>query len=457
MTFFSNLGVAILAELIKWSNPWYIWDLFVRAGKRIWLYVILVFTVALFVLVPASEENASYRLPALEEFLVAFIPDPPTFNLRFKELPPPEDPGFPFTENFEEQFPMPEEVKYQVAFWKDIFGRYTSRQIVIHDSLHFQLVYHVIDLDKKATSVTAVIKTYRRLLSRIAQKEREKKLHTLTDEEKRVYNLFEMVSEKNKFAKAASREMRAQTGQRDRFIEAIQRSGLYQAKFLEIFQQYGIPAELVWLPFVESYFNYKAYSRAGAAGMWQFIPSTARLYGLRMDRSVDERYDPFKSADSAARLLKANYEMFQSWPLALSAYHHGNVGIMNAVKQLDTKDIGKIITTYRGRNYGFYSRNYYPQFLAVVNVMREAEKNFGTIGYLSAVEYDEVNLESRMYLNDIARLLDISTDDLAMLNRDLKSTVLQSKSSIPKHFAFKVPPGKKEKFLSEIQTQAKVQ
>jgi membrane-bound lytic murein transglycosylase D len=269
-----------------------------------------------------------------------------------------------------------------------------------------------------------------------------------------VYKLFETVNERDKFNKAASREMRGQSGQRDRFLEALRTSGFYQEHFLRIFQERGLPLELTWIPFVESYYNYKAYSRAGAAGVWQFIPSTARLYGLRMNTAVDERYDPIKSAMSAADLLNANYEMFQSWPLAITAYNHGNAGMLRAVRELGTTDFGKIATRYRGPGFGFYSRNYYAEFLAVAQIMREAETHFGDIELFPPVEYEEITLTSRMYLNDMSAMLNVSKELLASLNRDLKRATLQSKTPIPKGFVLKLPLGKKEVFLTTFQAQA---
>jgi membrane-bound lytic murein transglycosylase D len=266
--------------------------------------------------------------------------------------------------------------------------------------------------------------------------------------------MFENISEKNKFAKAASRQMRAQTGQRDRFIEAIRRSGLYQEKFIQIFQEHDLPLELIGIPFVESYFKYSAYSSAGAAGVWQFIPSTARLYGLRMNRAVDERYDPFKSAASAAKLLKENHKIFQTWPLAITAYNHGTAGMLNAVKCTGTSDFGKIATTYQGRNFGFYSRNYYAEFLAVAQIMRNPEKHFGDIEQFPALQYDEVKIQHRIFLNDITTLLGIPKDKLVTLNRDLKRTVVHSKTPIPKNFVLKLPSGQKEQFLLKLREQA---
>ncbi len=288
-------------------------------------------------------------------------------------------------------FPIPDELSHHVTFWKSVFGHYTHRQIVLHDNTYPQVVYEIVDLDS-APGIGPSLKKYKRLLLSIHQKEQSKRLHTLTADEKRVYDLFAGITEKEKFRKAAQNRMRAQPGHRESFIKAIRRSEVYQEKFEEIFRQYDLPIELTRIPFVESFFNPKARSYVGAAGLWQFMPATARQYGLRVTKKIDERYDPFKSADSAAQLLKAYYKMFQSWPLAITAYNHGPGGLQKAIKQLQTTNFGEIATSYKGSNFGFYSRNYYAQFLAATYIMIEPERYFGKFERLPSPHPDSVAL-----------------------------------------------------------------
>jgi membrane-bound lytic murein transglycosylase D len=410
-------------------------------------------TVLLFVLFPSADESAMYRMPTFEELWSSILPDPMELM-----TPPPkvaEPPKiFLSDEDFARLFPMPDELQHAVALWKDIFGRYTSRQIVLYDSWHCQLVYEVIDLDEGPANVTAKIKAYRAILRSLANKEKNGQLGTLTSEEERVYKLFETVTEKDRFNRAAQRQMRGQTGQYEKFLQALQTSGLYQEKFIQVFQEHELPVELIWLPFVESYFKYNAYSRAKAAGVWQFIPSTARLYGLQMTSAADERYDPFKSADAAARLLKANYALLHTWPLAITAYNHGPAGMQRAVKQVGTTDFGKIAMNYRSKSFGFYSRNYYAEFLAIAQLMRENRQKFQMIEQFPALQYEEVHLDTRMYVNDITTSLSLSSEQLAELNRDLKNRALQSKTPIPKHFRLKLPVGKKEEFIAMFSPSA---
>ncbi len=448
MTYLSNAAITILAELIKWSSPWYVWQKFSKLAKQVWLYTMFAMTVMMFVLFPSAEEYATYRIASFEELWWAVLPDPEAIL----ETPIMKEPPSVFLsdDDFARQFPTPDELQYHVALWKDIFGRYTSRQVVVYDSWYPQLVYEVIDRDNGSAYVSARIKVYRSILRSLARKEKHGELETLTPDEERVYKLFATVTEKDRFAKAAGRDMRGQSGQYERFLQALQVSGMYEDQFIRIFQENGVPVELIWLPFVESYYNYKAYSHAGAAGVWQFIASTARLYDLSICSAADERVDPFKSADAAARLLKANYDLLHTWPLAITAYNHGTVGMLRAVRQFSSTDFGTIATNYRSNTFGFYSRNYYAEFVAVAQLMRENQQKFEAIDRFPAITYDEVRLEQRMLLNDIAAELSISADTLGDLNRDLKTSVLHSKTPIPKHFRLKLPVGKKEEFLAAI-------
>ena len=147
--------------------------------------------------------------------------------------------------------------------------------------------------------------------------------------------------------------MRFQLGQADKFQEGLIRMGRWSGYIERVLEEHGVPHELVALPHVESSYNPRAYSRVGAAGIWQFTRSTGRLY-LRVDHVVDERMDPFKASVGAARLLRDNHRRLESWPLAITAYNHGVAGIARATRKLGTRDIGAIAQRYR-RLFGYGS------------------------------------------------------------------------------------------------------
>ena len=132
------------------------------------------------------------------------------------------------------------------------------------------------------------------------------------------------------------------------------------------------------LPHVESSFNPRAYSKVGAAGLWQFMRSTGRRY-MRIDGAVDDRLDPFRSTEAAAQLLAYNYRVLGTWPLALTAYNHGTAGMRRAKETLGTDDIVRIVRNYTSRTFGFASRNFYVSFLAALEIDRNPEKYFGSL------------------------------------------------------------------------------
>ena len=143
----------------------------------------------------------------------------------------------------------------------------------------------------------------------------------LTEDEQAVADAFGAEASPARFRQAHD-GVRFQLGQADRFREGLLRSGTWEGHIAEVFAERGLPPELAALPHVESSFDPTAYSKVGAAGLWQFMPATGRRY-LRIDDAVDERLDPFRATEAAAQLLDFNYRFLGSWPLALTAYNHG--------------------------------------------------------------------------------------------------------------------------------------
>jgi len=178
--------------------------------------------------------------------------------------------------------------------------------------------------------------------------------------------------------RAAVDDLRFQLGQSDRFRGGLIRAGAWETHIAETLANLGLPAELAVLPHVESSFNPSAYSKVGAAGLWQFMRSTGRRY-MRIDGAVDDRLDPFRSTEAAAQLLAFNYRVLGTWPLAITAYNHGTAGVRRAKETLGTDDIVRIVRSYSSRTFGFASRNFYVSFLAALDIDRNPDKYFGPL------------------------------------------------------------------------------
>ena len=168
---------------------------------------------------------------------------------------------------------------------------------------------------------------------------------------------------------------------RKTLVRWLERSQAYLPHVRRVFTKYGLPQDLVLLPFVESGYNVRAYSWAGAGGMWQFMRGTGRLYGLKSDWWIDERRDPYKSTDAAARHLRDLYDKFGDWYLALAAYNAGEGKIARALKQAKCDDFFEL--TERNRKLSRRTRlkretrHYVPKFIAISKIFQ----NLDTLGF----------------------------------------------------------------------------
>ena len=163
----------------------------------------------------------------------------------------------------------------------------------------------------------------------------------------------------------------------------LKRSERYLFYAREQFRARGLPEELAYLAFVESGFNPNAVSRAGAGGMWQFMPYTGKKYGLHQDRWIDERRDPYKATEAAIEYLSKLYELFADWHLALAAYNAGEGKIGRALAGTGAKTFFELcrkndMLTYKAQLRA-ETRQYVPRFLAVTKIMR----NLDSLGFVA--------------------------------------------------------------------------
>lgn len=372
------------------------------------------------------------------------------------QVPPPvqqtsvslEDPvssrAIPATTSIFDPFPFPDALKPQVEFWKMIFTQYTTKQVVLHDSWYMNVVYEVIDLNEFASekegmkAVKAARKKYENLLTRIAKKWNDPQ--SMTDTEQQVYALFEGIPESSRFKKKqASNRVRAQVGQADRFKDGIIRAGSYLDAMKTILAEYDVPETLVYLPLIESAFNPLAQSYVGAAGPWQFMKSTGKQYNLTINALVDERKDPLRATRAAAQLLAHNYKKTDSWPLAITAYNHGLQGMINAVKKVGSDDIGDIIEQYDGSRFGFSSRNFYPEFLAAIDVCLRYTEYYGEIELDAPLPLAQISLPDYVSGKTLEKYTGFTIADIKRLNPALHPSVFSSGSFIPKHHTLNIP------------------
>ena len=332
-------------------------------------------------------------------------------------------------------FTTPPGLQNKVEFWKKIYSEYSTHHALVHDTQNLNIVYEVVYLGNKPLSRRArerklekVKRKYRAILRKIAK---SKNKDRLKGDEKRVFNLV-----KNNFYKA-SRNIRAQLGQKDRFRKGIERSGLYINKIKKILKRYNLPEEISVLPHVESSFQIGAYSSAGAAGIWQFTRGTGRLF-MRVGYDVDERRDPILATHGAAKLLKKNFKSLQSWPLAITAYNHGLQGMKRAKKKFG-KNFVRIVDRYKSRTFGFASKNFYAEFLAALHVVKNKNKYFPNLVINKPIDIVSFPLPHFIDIRTAMKYFNMSNEDIAKTNPALRRPVLNGEKRIPKGFVFQSP------------------
>ena len=314
---------------------------------------------------------------------------------------------------------MPKSLKPNVDFWIHVFARLEGGSGVLHDDEDLSIIYQTLsdlprDRERRRSLIRRKRNYYKGILERLASGKRR----GLSRDEQRVLEMFKGKQTAEAFRKATE-QVRFQGGIREAFRAGLVRSGAYLPIIEPIFERAGLPKELTMLPHVESSFRNDARSRSGAAGLWQFIPSTGRRF-MTINGRVDERHDVELATIAASKLLKENYRLLGTWPLAITAYNHGAWGMKKAVAQTGTKNIGKIVHRYRGRAFGFASRNFYAEFLAAVHVARNYERYFGPIRFakprIKPVQPQQYRVRDGDSLRRIAKRFNTTVDALAALN-----------------------------------------
>lgn len=177
----------------------------------------------------------------------------------------------------------------------------------------------------------------------------------------------------------------------------------------------GMPDELKYLSIVESGLRPNAMSRVGAAGLWQFMPATGKSYGLAQSWYIDERMDPFEATEAACRYLKALYNMFGDWELALAAYNTGPGNVRKAIRRSGYQKTFWDIYNYLPRE----TRSYVPQFVAMIytfNYLDEHNFNLEEIEMNHLMDHDTVHVSGYMHLETFANQVNLCVDDLITLN-----------------------------------------
>jgi membrane-bound lytic murein transglycosylase D len=228
----------------------------------------------------------------------------------------------------------------------------------------------------------------------------------------------------------------------------LARSGRYLPMILDVFKEKGLPEELVFTAMVESGFNPVAVSHAGAKGLWQFMAPTARLYGLRVDRWLDERLDPEKSTVAAANYLRDLYNTFGSWELAQAAYNAGEVRVQQAIQGTGSRDFW--VLHRRSPHLLPETKNFVPAIQAATLIGRHPERYGFTVTPEEPMRYEIVTVPKSTRLARLAATSGVALVDLEQLNPEL----WQKQTPPDSTYELKVPVGTVVTVQTAIQMDA---
>lgn len=389
----------------------------------------------------------------------ASAPATPTPSVPFAAVTPgarPEAPAMVLETPAEDSFPRYASLKPVVAFWTRVFGEYSEYQSVIHSTEFPHKAFAILDfrgdatrmddnsLDRVRTRGERSAKAHAEELLRKVDAKRDNPA-SMSADERRIFDLFADVHDDRKFKRMRG-TLRAQRGLKERTQTALETSNHYLPEMERIFKGYRLPTSLTRLPLVESSFNVDAYSKVGAAGLWQFIPTSARIY-MRLNEVVDDRRDPWTSTDAAARHLRDDYRALKDWPLAITAYNHGRGGVAKALRVSGGATLPDLIRSYRSKTFGFASRNFYAEFIAAVDIEREYRKRLAAAApKKGAIEFDIVETQHYVPYETLRRLCGADDELFRKLNPAYRPEVIAGKLYVPPGHLIRVPSGGAKSF-----------
>lgn len=335
-------------------------------------------------------------------------------------------------------FPVDYKMEKRVEFWKKVFTQMNNDQGMFHDSTDLELVYSWLNLgDKNNKTRDRFIKNEQYKLINSLKEIYKKKGQKLTKTENKIFS--NLGKHRLKEIPKLIKNIRFQRGMADKYIEGLKRSLKYSKLIKKIFIKEGLPEYLSYIPHVESSFNYNAYSKVGAAGIWQFLPLTAKHFRLKMNNNIDERLDPIKATKAAANLLRTNFQYLKSWPLAITAYNSGLGRISRAKIKVKTNNLSEIISNFKDKNFGFASKNFYASFVAVSDISNNLHKYFPKENWVEGDYFFRVIIKKDVRISQILDALIMKENELRSWNPSLRKIAFKNDIVLPKGIELSLP------------------
>ncbi|MEM6986300.1 MAG: LysM peptidoglycan-binding domain-containing protein [Pseudomonadota bacterium] len=333
------------------------------------------------------------------------------------------------------RLPRPAGLAPWVDFWRDIYGARHDGVLTLHDARDVSVVYAVLEtapgqsMRARFERAEPEIAAFQRALQDVADGLR----HPTSPYQDRVLWLWDGKLDPATLREAAQ-HIRMQVGHADTFRTALQTAHRWRPWINRVLDAHGLPRDLGAIPFVETFFRNEVAPDSGARGIWQFTNTAARR-DMYVDEAIDERLSFYKSTLAAARLLSHNYAITRRWPLAVTAYNHGTRGVIRAVRELNTRDLGVIARRYAGPEFGFASRNFYAQVLAAAEVEQQRDHFFGAKPAADTARTRfALKLRSPRTLREVSVEQNISVAGLRSANPDVMSDAFEKERRLPAGF-----------------------
>lgn len=373
-----------------------------------------------------------------------------------------------FDDRVSDLFPVDSYFYPNVLFWFLIYTQFESSSVVIHDKTNLSIIYKVLDfssLHKKDLPRNTIyvlqdkisedkVDELRRDLEELSMNP-----YSLSTSSKNILRALKQagiglptsLSDRSIFFTELKKNLRTQTGQKNFIKSGIVESLPYQSFLFKLFEDKKLPKELLAIPFLESSFNPRAHSKVSAAGAWQFMPLISSYYLPKRAKNLDYRFNVGLSSVAAAKLISENYRILKTWDLAVTAYNSGTKHLLKTKRGLNRNDVSleDVIKHSDSKHFGFASKNFYSEFLALVHTLAYQEELFEG---LHSHDRSDVNEELRYFIAKCSVRLDKALktevlDDVHFHNHQLlKSThtiprgyLLTAKSQLPGSKFFHVP------------------
>jgi len=359
------------------------------------------------------------------------------------------------------EFPCPKALHRRVDFWIDVFSRWDKHTAILHDYDAPWQVYKTVD-GVKSCSDRGVKKQRKRLKANLnALADRLKKDQPPKGQiQKQLASEFDRLNSRRVYK--AAKNIRCQLGVQDQFSGALKRFERYKPLVSGIIAETNMPADLLYLPFVESSYRPESYSKVGAAGLWQIMPNTARALGMELNAVLDERMDPeaatrgamryFKNAQKklipVSKALKPGVSESEINPFIVTSYNYGINGMRRAIKEIGP-DFPKVLEEYKSASFQVAVKNFYASFLAARFLAINSKKYFGITGADSVLRYQTLVLPVPTSIERLKHQFELKESQLKTLNPALTRFAWNNWRLIPAGYRLHLPY-RKHRWISQI-------